>query len=70
MKQELWCLPVTLVNAKTGSIAEITYPDVYKRQVHGSAPAGGKRVQHHSGPAQGRVSLQMRQRAVLSLIHI
>ena len=26
MKQELWCLPVTLVNAKTGSIAEITYP--------------------------------------------
>lgn len=26
MKQEPWCLPVTLVNAKTGSIAEITYP--------------------------------------------
>ena len=26
MKQESWCLPVTLVNAKTGSIAEITYP--------------------------------------------
>lgn len=26
MKQEPWCLPVTLVNAKTGTIAEITYP--------------------------------------------
>ena len=26
MKQEPWCLPVTLVNAKIGSIAEITYP--------------------------------------------
>ena len=26
MKREPWCLPVTLVNAKTGSIAEITYP--------------------------------------------
>ena len=26
MKQEQWCLPVTLVNAKTDSIAEITYP--------------------------------------------
>ena len=26
MKQKSWCLPVTLVNAKTGSIAEITYP--------------------------------------------
>lgn len=26
MKQEPWRLPVTLVNAKTGSIAEITYP--------------------------------------------
>lgn len=26
MKRELWCLPITLVNAKTGSIAEITYP--------------------------------------------
>lgn len=26
MKQEPWCLSATLVNAKTGSIAEITYP--------------------------------------------
>lgn len=50
MKQEPWCLPVTLVNAKTGSIAEITYPcsnaEMVEALAHCKIPYGSGAYYH------------------------
>ena len=50
MKQEPWCLTVTLVNAKTGSIAEITYPcgnaEMIEALAHCKVPYGSGAYYH------------------------